>query len=134
MDYKFCMKAKHYFYKLHPIIYNVSKHEAEAVVVVIVWQLDLQIPVQCVPITTKVMRLNLLRRSVLDSTLCDKVCQWLTTGWWFSPVSSTNNTDHHDITKVALNTINQPTNQSKSEFHVTRILNIRFNLMCLWDT
>ena len=32
-------------------------------------------------------------------------------GQWFSPVSSTNETDHHDITeillKVALNTINQ---------------------------
>ena len=34
------------------------------------------------------------------TTLCDKVCQWLTTGWWYSPgtlVSSTNKTDHHDI-------------------------------------
>ena len=48
---------------------------------------------------------------------CDKVCQWLATGMWFSlgtPVSSTNKTDRHDITekllKVALNTINQPTN------------------------
>jgi len=49
--------------------------------------------------------------------LCDKVCQWLaTTGRWFSPgnpVSSTNKTDHHDITKillklkVALNTIHE---------------------------
>ena len=46
------------------------------------------------------------------TTLCDKVCQWLATGLWFSPgppVSSTNKTDHHDITeillKVALNTI-----------------------------
>jgi hypothetical protein len=33
------------------------------------------------------------------------------TGQWFSPVSSTNKTDHHDITeillKVALNTIKQ---------------------------
>jgi len=50
-------------------------------------------------------------RSVLDTTLCDKNCQRLATGWWFSPVSSTNKTDHHDITeillKVALNTINQ---------------------------
>ena len=53
-----------------------------------------------------------LRRGVLDTTLCDKVCQWLTTGWWFSrgtPVSTTNKTDHHDLTeillKVALNTI-----------------------------
>ena len=46
---------------------------------------------------------------VLDTTLCDKVCQWLVTGRWFSPVSSTNKTDHHDIAeillKVALNTI-----------------------------
>ena len=35
------------------------------------------------------------------TTLCDKVCQWLATGWWFSPdpsVSSTNKTDHHDMT------------------------------------
>jgi len=34
-------------------------------------------------------------RGVLDTTLCDKVCQWLTAGWWFSsgtPVSSTNKT------------------------------------------
>ena len=48
------------------------------------------------------------------TTLCDKVCQWLATGLWFSqgtPVSSTNKTDHHDIAeillKVALNTIKQ---------------------------
>jgi hypothetical protein len=46
------------------------------------------------------------------STLCDKVCQWLVTGRWFSPgnrVSSTNETNRHDITeislKVTLNTI-----------------------------
>ena len=48
------------------------------------------------------------------TTLCDKVCQWLATGWWVSPgppVSSTNKTDRHDINeillKVALNTIKQ---------------------------
>ena len=38
-------------------------------------------------------------RGVLDTTLCDKVCQWLT-GQWFSPctpVSSTKKTDHRDI-------------------------------------
>jgi hypothetical protein len=46
--------------------------------------------------------------------LCDQVCLWLATGRWFSrdfPVSSTNETDHHDIAeillKVALNTIKQ---------------------------
>ena len=35
-------------------------------------------------------------RGALDTKLCDKVCQWLATGWWFSPgtlVSSTNKTD-----------------------------------------
>ena len=54
----------------------------------------------------------LLRRGVLDTTFCDKVCQWLAAGRWFSPstpVSSTNKTDRHDINiillKVALNTI-----------------------------
>ena len=34
-------------------------------------------------------------RGVFDTTLCDKVCQCLATGWWFSlgtPVSSTNKT------------------------------------------
>jgi hypothetical protein len=58
------------------------------------------------------------RRGVLDTTLCDTVCQWLSAGRWFSlgtPVSSTNKTDRHNITqivlKVALNTIKQPTNQ-----------------------
>ena len=29
--------------------------------------------------------------------LCDKVCQRLATGWWFSPASSINKTDCHDI-------------------------------------
>jgi hypothetical protein len=57
-----------------------------------------------------------LRWSVLDTTLCDKVCQWLVTGCFSldTPVSSTNKTDRHDITeiwlKVALNTINQTIN------------------------
>jgi len=53
-----------------------------------------------------------LRRGVLNTALCDKVCQWLAAGRWFSPgtpVSSTNKSDRHDITeiwlKVALITI-----------------------------
>jgi len=50
------------------------------------------------------------------TTLCDKVCQWLAIGWWFSPgtpVSSTNITDRPNLTeillKVMLNTNNQTT-------------------------
>jgi hypothetical protein len=48
------------------------------------------------------------------TALCDKVCQWLATGWCFSLgplVSSTNKTESHDIAeillKVVLNTIKQ---------------------------
>ena len=54
-----------------------------------------------------------VRWGVLDTTLCDKVCQRLAVGLSFSPgipVSSINKTDNHDIIeillKVALNTIN----------------------------
>ena len=63
---------------------------------------------------------------ILDATLCDKVCQWLVTGWWFSPgtpVSFTNKTDCHDMTeillKVALNTINQPKEYISVKFEST---------------
>ena len=79
--------------------------------VVIVWQLDLQLPMQSVFITTNVVSLNPAYGDVY-AIKCDKVCQWLAAGWWFSPgtpVSSTNKIDRHDITeillKVALNTI-----------------------------
>ena len=52
--------------------------------------------------------------TLFDTTICETLCYWLATGWWFSPVSSTNKTDCHDITeillmKVVLNSINQPT-------------------------
>ena len=63
-------------------------------------------------ISAIVVSLNPIRRGVLDTALCDEVCQWLTTGQWFSPgrpVSSINKTDCHDIIeillKVALSTI-----------------------------
>jgi hypothetical protein len=48
-------------------------------------------------------------RGILDTTLCDYVCQWHATGRWFSLAFSTNKTDSHDTTeillKVALNII-----------------------------
>ena len=66
---------------------------------------------QCLSPLTLWVRIP-LRRSVIDKASCDKVYQWLATGRWFSPgtaVSSSNKSDHHDITeillKVALNTI-----------------------------
>jgi hypothetical protein len=44
-------------------------------------------------------------QGVLDTTLCDKVCQWLATGRWFSPgtlVSFINEIYHHEITEIFL--------------------------------
>jgi hypothetical protein len=42
----------------------------------------------------------------LYTTLCNKVCQWLVSGLWFSPLTtifSTNKTEFHDITEILLN-------------------------------
>jgi hypothetical protein len=71
---------------------------------------------QSVHISTNVVSSNPAQaRCNWCKKLCDKVCQWVTVGLWFSRstlVSSTNKADHHDITKillnVALNTMNQP--------------------------
>jgi hypothetical protein len=60
---------------------------------------------QCLSPLTLQVRIP-FRPDVLDTTLCDKVCQWFSPG---TPVSSTNKTDHRNITeillKVAFNTI-----------------------------
>ena len=72
---------------------------------------DLQLPMQSVPITTNAV--SSPRRYVLDTTLRDKVCQWLAAkvGRFCpcTPIFSTNKTDRHDMTeillKVALNAI-----------------------------
>jgi hypothetical protein len=71
-------------------------------------------------------------RGVLDTALCDKVCQWLATGWWFSPgtpVSSTNKTDLHDIIeillKVAFSTINQQNHLKQKHFKIRGVLTKR---------
>jgi hypothetical protein len=49
-----------------------------------------------------IVRILLIQRGVLDTTLCDKVCQRVLAGLRFypgTPVSSTNKTDH-DITEI----------------------------------
>jgi hypothetical protein len=38
-------------------------------------------------------------RGVLDTTLCDKVCEWLASGYYVSPI---NKTDRHDITEIVI--------------------------------
>jgi hypothetical protein len=73
------------------------------------------------------------------TTLCDKVCQWLATGRWFSPgppVSSTNKTDRHDITeillKVALNTIKQTNKYFFNDYNI-HCYQIIFLRCCYWN-
>ena len=61
-----------------------------------------------------------------DTTLCDKVCQWLAASWWFFTVSFTNETDRHDITeillKVALNTITIPFHQTSHKAYLDLVI------------
>ena len=45
----------------------------------------LRIYMQSVHITTNFVSSNPLIRGVLDATLCDKVCESLAAGRWFSP-------------------------------------------------
>ena len=77
---------------------------------------DLQLPVQSVPITTKVVSSNPVHGEVylIQYYVIKFVSDLRQLGRWFSPVSSTNKIDRHDITeillKVALNTINKQTN------------------------
>ena len=71
---------------------------------------------QCLSVSPLMLWVQLPLR-VRSTTLCDKVCQLLVAGQWFSPgppVSSTNKTGRHDITeiflKVTSNTIKQTNN------------------------
>jgi hypothetical protein len=86
-------------------------------------------------------------RGVLETTLGDKVCQWLPTSRRFSPgapVSSANNTDRHDIAeillKVALNTITLTLYIGKSYLYVYLIKFFSFyfgqteNIICFFSS
>jgi hypothetical protein len=56
-----------------------------------------------------------LGRVVLNTTLCDQVCQWLVACRWFSlgaQVSSTNKTDCHDIAEILLEVVLTLSNNS----------------------
>jgi len=54
----------------------VSKKKNWAIVVVIIWWLDLQLSMQSVPITTKSCEFESCSlRGVLNTILCDKVCE-----------------------------------------------------------
>jgi hypothetical protein len=62
---------------------------------------------QCLSPLTLWVRIT-LRRDELDKTLCNKVCQWLVAGRWFSPgtpVPSTNKTVRHDLAEILLKVV-----------------------------
>jgi hypothetical protein len=98
-------------------LYCISYNGWGAVVALIVWELDLQLPCnQCLSPLMLWVWISIRARC---TTLCDKVGQWLKTGRWFStgtPVSSTNKTGRHNKTeillKVALSTIKQTNTQT----------------------
>ena len=70
--------------------------------------MDIQLPVESVPVITKVVSLNPSYGKVyLIQQLCDKVMRFVA-GRWFSqgtPVSSTNKTGRHDITEILLKVV-----------------------------
>jgi uncharacterized membrane protein YjdF len=73
--------------------------------VVIVWLLDLQLPLQSVPVTINVVSSNPVHCEVYSITLCEKVYQWLTVGRLYSLgilVYSTIKTDCHDTAEILL--------------------------------
>jgi hypothetical protein len=95
-------------FKLTAQITNIFYISSGAGVIVIIWEFDLQLLMQSMPIPTKVVSLNPTHGEVYihNTTLCDKVWPWLAAGQWFSlgsSVSSTNETDRHNITEILLN-------------------------------
>ena len=127
---EFCSATlKHYYYVIYPVdksygswIYSYLCNQCLSPLMLWVW---ISIRARC-------------------TALCDKVCQWLATSWWFSLgplVSSNNNTDRHDITeillKVALDTIKQTNNIDKVFFFffsVTFIVWIKSNGLPHWTS
>ena len=101
---------------------------------------------QSVPITTNVVSLNptrarFTRYNIIWSSLSVATGQWFSPG---NPVSSTNKTDHHDITeillKVALSVLNQQTirkllselmyNKKKNLISTQIVISLKST--CLW--
>ena len=77
----------------------------------------------------------LLRRSVLNTTLCDKVCQWLVTDQWFSQcalVSSTKKTDRHYITEILLKVVLNTITLTLTSFSLHRGCNGFACWPCVW--
>ena len=115
-----CFRA---LYRNSPIFRHLQKINMKYIVfefllfmiVVIVWQLDLQLPVQSVPITTKVVSLNPVHGEMY--LIQHYVIKFVSDLWQvggflrilrFPPINKTDRSDKTEILlKVALNTISQ---------------------------
>ena len=77
-------------------------------------------------------------RGVRNTTLCDKVCQWLATGQWFSLgtlVSSTDKTDRNDIAEILLKVALNTNTLTPNFFLTTSILpftRTKINMLTIW--
>ena len=84
----------------------LSPYLEGAVVFLIVWYLDLQLPVQSVPITTNIVSLNPVHGEVYS--IQHYVIKFVSDLWQVggfllgTPVSSINKTDRHDTTEILL--------------------------------
>ena len=73
-----------------------------AVVVMIAWQLDLQLPMQSVPITIKIVNSNPAHDEVYQIQSLSETCGRSVVFSGYTGVSN-NKTDRHDITEIFLN-------------------------------
>ena len=76
-----------------------------------------------------------LTRGVLDTTFCDKVCQWLATDRWFfsgtlvpPPITES---DCHDITEILLKVVLNTINLTQTFYCVLAILQWKY-LKAMW--
>ena len=104
-----------------------SRRDKGVLVVVIVWLLDLQLHVQSVPISTKVMSSNLDQSEVYNIIVIKFVSVLQQVGGFLRVLrSSTNKADRHDITeillKLPLRTINQQNHQPRRDHNVVSIV------------
>ena len=96
--------SKSFFYIYSRIL--LSPYLEGAVVFLIIWYLDLQLPVQSVPITTNILSLNPVHGEVYS--IQHYVIKFVSDLWQVggfllgTPVSSINKTDRHDTTEILL--------------------------------
>ena len=117
------------YYLLLPLYTFIRQTQTRVgvIVVMIVQLLDLQLPVQLMPITTKVVSLNPAHAEVY--LIQHQVIKFVSdlrqvSDFRRSPVSSTNKTDRHDTTEILLKVVLNTLNQAKVKSSIKVIIQI----------